>query len=337
MPKCCGGTSPCGCIITSGGGVSVEGAGTPSAPYVITGLGSGGQDLGNRSGPVALSTLTGLYTMNLAGAVTLSGTGPFGEILVKITGDNTVNLTGIDWATDPLDAPGTMMIVHWPTGEWLAYALLLTGPDDGDGGGDDDGEWTDFLVDAFTGANGTLAGHVPGTTPDSSAWATLFAGDAASIESNKLAHPDASYNPIMGVDIPDVARDGMSVQIDYDLNEMGDGSDPAITLGMSVTSSNEDVSVKLTWVSGDTVTISAANGNGHGAISLTGTATGHSPTGTIRMRYDETTKAIVIAKDGTDILTGTAFNVARQFDQVRISQEMCKDSFFDNFKVAALA
>lgn len=192
--------------------------------------------------------------------------------------------------------------------------------------------WSAFLSDAFTGADGTLAGHVPNVTPDSTAW-TTGNPDYVAIEGNRCSQPDAVYNPSATLNIPSHTA-SLGLAVDLDLWEIGDSSQPIATLTMRSPSNNEDLSITLSRQGGGTVSIAAAAGNGGGSIALTGTTTGHPDAARYGFRW-KNDRSLEVLVNGTVVATGTtaAPTYARDFTAVRISVGSFKASYFDNLTV----
>jgi hypothetical protein len=194
--------------------------------------------------------------------------------------------------------------------------------------------WVNYIVDSFTGADGTIAGHVPDTTPDGTPWAT-DGTDFVGIASNHLAHPSGSYNPIATMDIPVHVGGDLGVAIDVDMNQMLDTSAPVFQIPILSVDNNDGVTLTLTWVEADdSITVTAINGNGHGPVTLTGTTTSLPTTGRYGLRF-KSDLSISILLDEEEIATGTAHTATYGFDIDRIGlyMTMCKNSTFDNFVV----
>lgn len=195
--------------------------------------------------------------------------------------------------------------------------------------------WSVYIQDAFTGSNGTLAGHVPNVTPNGTAWTTGTAPDFVSIASNAVTHNATGFNPTAQLVIPSQTT-GLGMAIDVNMAQQVDTSLPSIGLVMKSPDNNEDLTLTLAFQDAtDDLTITCAAGNGAGAITLTGTTTGLPVTGRYGFRWIAADRSIKVTKDGVQIATGTTAvpTFARDMKQVRLSMVFCKNSTFDNLTV----
>jgi hypothetical protein len=190
--------------------------------------------------------------------------------------------------------------------------------------------WNVLIADTFTG-DGDIDGRTPTTSPDAATW-TVDGGDSAATLAGKLVHPMAAANNYSRIAIPADAYDGFAVGLDYDLNQQLDSSLPLLKLGLD--GGTVLVQITLAWNGVDDCTLTATNGGGHGAITLTGTTSGITETGRLTMRMDGT--ALSVELDGVEIATGTAWGTTADSTSAYINLVSCKASTFDNFEVEAL-
>lgn len=194
--------------------------------------------------------------------------------------------------------------------------------------------WSNLIVDTFTGADGNITSHAPDTGSvggwrSGPSWQEPSGStiDSWAIVGNKVAEASGGYLPYNSLPIGSATRSGLGVKVDYTLVTQSDTSEPNFTLALG-----SHLTVKLAKVGG---ALTADNGGGGGAITLTGTTTGLPTSGNLSVRCTGT--ALSIRIDGTEVATG-ALSVSHNNDTfVGLYMASCKQSSFDNFTVEVYA
>lgn len=190
--------------------------------------------------------------------------------------------------------------------------------------------WNTILSDSFTGADGSLVGHVPDLTPDGDPWALGPAwnrnnGDPIHIAGNKITQQAATTSPGCNLEIPSTAKGGVGMGVDYTLTQQTDSSLPGITLalGPAVKIRND----------GGTATISADNPS-VGGMTLEGQTTGHPLTGRFSYRTQGTALSIMV--NGVEVCTATMAANWNAATEVSLLLGSSKNALYDNLTVEVL-